>query len=118
MRLEFGPAPRNVNLRRLEDGSWGPLGIYGKRIPRSDLIDLLRNTVKPNRIHRIEEVLMHVCRRLAAKHVAAFGQVVRPTYSDGAFWVGRFTRLAIPFVFAEDDTSHNVAGKSCRWSEC
>lgn len=44
-------------MRRREDGSFGPTGLYGARIPRSDVLDLLRSAIKPNRIYRIEDVL-------------------------------------------------------------
>lgn len=57
VRVEYGTSPSAVDLKRRPDGSFGPFGLYGARVPRSALLDLLRNSVKPNRIYRIEEVL-------------------------------------------------------------
>jgi tRNA (guanosine-2'-O-)-methyltransferase len=62
--LVFPPAPDDFTRKRREDGSFGPHGIYGKRVPRSDLLDLFRCAVKPARLSRIEEVLMQRCKRV------------------------------------------------------
>jgi tRNA (guanosine-2'-O-)-methyltransferase len=60
--LVFPPAPDDFTRKRLDDGSFGPHGIYGKRVPRSDLLDLFRCAVKPARLARIEQVLMQRCK--------------------------------------------------------
>jgi hypothetical protein len=59
--LRFPPAPPNFTLKRLDDGggTFGPTGLYGGRIARTNLLDLFRNAIKPARLSRIEYVLLN-----------------------------------------------------------
>jgi tRNA (guanosine-2'-O-)-methyltransferase len=58
--LRFPPAPADFTLKRLdnESGTYGPMGLYGGRVARTDLLDLFRNAIKPARLARIENVLL------------------------------------------------------------
>ncbi|KAI0565537.1 tRNA (guanine-N1-)-methyltransferase [Gracilaria domingensis] len=47
-----------------EDGSWGPTGLYGSRVKETKLITMLRDSVKPSRLKRVEEVLSNRCQRV------------------------------------------------------
>lgn len=59
--MRFKPAPKDFTLKELETGGYGPTGIYGTRVPRSDLLNLFRCAVKPARIWRIEQALLQRC---------------------------------------------------------
>ncbi len=51
-------------MGKYPDKSWGPTGLYGSRIAETKLLSLLRSTVKPKRLLRIEEVLQQRCKRV------------------------------------------------------
>lgn len=43
---------------KLPDGTWGPTGLYGGRVKETKILAVLRSVVKPNRLKRVEEVLV------------------------------------------------------------
>lgn len=51
------PKAERPSVSKNEDGSWGPTGLYGRRIRETQLLDTLRSAVKPSRLKRVEEVL-------------------------------------------------------------
>lgn len=53
----FVPKAVQPSVRKFDDGSWGPTGMYGSRVKETVLLTTLRNVVKPSRLKRIEEVL-------------------------------------------------------------
>lgn len=53
-----------VGIGRLEDGTFGPTGIYGGWVGRSRMLDLFRQTLKISRLERIEKVLKQRCSRV------------------------------------------------------
>ncbi len=46
------------------DGTWGPTGLYCGRIKESRLLSVLRASVRPSRLARIENVLLNRCKRV------------------------------------------------------
>lgn len=53
----FVPKAIQPSIRKNEDGSWGPTGLYGSRIKETKLLNTLRSVIKPSRLKRVEEVL-------------------------------------------------------------
>lgn len=53
-----------LTMGRLPDKTWGPTGLYGSRVAENKLLSLLRTTVRPKRLHRIESVLLARCKRV------------------------------------------------------
>lgn len=51
-------------IRKFDDGSWGPTRLYGSRIKETKLMNIMRASVKPSRLKRIEEVLAARCKRV------------------------------------------------------
>lgn len=51
-------------MKKLDDGTWGPTGLYGGRVKETELLRSLRDAVKPARLERIEKVLQARCSRV------------------------------------------------------
>lgn len=51
------PKAKQPSIKKNEDGSWGPTGLYGTRIQETELLGILRSVIKPSRLKRVEEVL-------------------------------------------------------------
>lgn len=53
-----------LSIGKLADKTWGPTGLYGSRIAETKLLTLLRSTVKPQRLLRIENILQERSKRV------------------------------------------------------
>lgn len=53
----FVPKAEQPSIRKNEDGSWGPTGLYGSRVKETKFLNTLRSVIKPSRLKRVEEVL-------------------------------------------------------------
>lgn len=60
----FVPKAVQPSVRKYDDGSWGPTRLYGSRVKETNLLNTLRNVVKPSRLKRVEEVLMARSKRV------------------------------------------------------
>lgn len=60
----YVPKAVQPSVRKNDDGSWGPTGLYGGRVKETKLLNVLRNVVKPSRLKRLEEVLMARSKRV------------------------------------------------------
>lgn len=52
------------SVRKNDDGTWGPTGLYGGRVKETPLLRALRDAIKPNRLERVEKVLQARCQRV------------------------------------------------------